>query len=211
MFDIGQQCSALTARWLGWEGYAIITLLAGALSVLAQGFIFGVIYTSTNRSHQSIQLWPTVLSIVCGLMGTLVSNVCSMAFTGTFPDASSAAQNATQNALSRLKDNYSAVAKYMLLLYAEGHKDRMVGIAKAIDLDRISEELRAATTQTDEAEAVFSFFRAALVYLRTVQSGVPFTSHNTELELLLRSLSCPLPQRFGVMSPILRRSPSRRR
>eukprot|EP00667_Euglena_gracilis_P019885 EG_transcript_21370 len=110
VFQSGRQARMHTNKVLGVPGYAAITTVPIALSVLAA--IPLNMYTEDGTVPL---LHSTVLAACLSCFGVLIANTLGMMFTGTFPDASSGSANAEQNILAELHVRLNDLGYYLLM------------------------------------------------------------------------------------------------
>src|SRR6185503_2684338 len=153
IFATAKKADALTSRWLGSCGFFLIVALPATLTTCA------IVPLSTFKGNQDDgKTNPLLFAGIFAVTSTVFSNICSMLFTGTFPDASSNTKNAEQNELNTLRNRFKDLALYALMQYCNpteraNIKDRV----QYYDSTRLKSALKDLTSQKNNVDNLFDF------------------------------------------------------
>ncbi len=160
---------------LGWKGYVFIVVVPTLLTYL----------TSYFAGVSSLDA-----AIACAVLSVVISNGCSMYFTGTAPNSWSQESDRDQQACEGLRCLvYDNIALYMLdqARSREG-RERMEQVARVISVDTIRQRLMKYTTQTLQVANTLRRFTYTIDFLAT---GHVCHDARFEFELSVRGLLPP--------------------
>lgn len=182
IFAAAKKADALTSKWLGVYGFSLIIALPAALTTCS------IIPLSAFKGNQdNSKTNPILFAGIFAVISTVFSNICSMLFTGTFPDSSSNTKNAEQNELSALRNRFKDLALYALIKYCNPQeKAHIEDIAQQYDSTRLKSVLKSTISQKTHVDDIFDFLDATMAYIKNGD-----TLYNSELEMWLECRKLP--------------------